>query len=73
MKRKKYAKLRDECGCIICPACDRLYEFRKKGRCPLCGVKLVHPDEYFSLDEDGYFFAHGDWHKISEVRKNKEV
>ena len=71
--KKKFVGLRDECGCIVCPACSRLFEIRRQGKCPLCGTRLVYPGEYFSSGGEGYYFGGGDWHKISEAGKNKEA
>lgn len=69
--KKKYEGLKDDCGCVCCPACERLFSVRKQGCCPLCKTRLVFPGEYFAPGGDGFYFSHGDWHKIADAGKMK--
>ena len=72
--KKKFNGLKDEAGCVLCPKCENLFSIRKQGGCPLCGTRLVYPGEFFSPGGEGYFFAHSEWHQISEAGKhNQEV
>jgi len=48
----------------MCPNCRQLFCHRKNKRCPSCNILLIHPGEWFSADDKGYFWSNGGYNAI---------
>jgi hypothetical protein len=42
---------------LLCPNCKTLFNLRKKGCCPACGIRIVRDGEIWFPEDEGYYYA----------------